>query len=129
MMDVATLTALATSAVAVLTPLIQKAIEKGAEELGKSSAAALFNRLKQRLGHAGAKEALDDLAKQPGDTAAQGAMSMQLRKALEADPELAAFLKQWVAESESKVGITQTANTHGDNNKTTQIVGSGNSVS
>ena len=54
---------------------------------------------------------------------------MQLRKALEADPELAAFLKQWVAESESTVGITQTANTYGDNNKTTQIVGSGNSVS
>ena len=48
MLDIATLTALATSAVAVLTPLIQKAVEKGAEELGKSSAAALFNRLKQR---------------------------------------------------------------------------------
>ena len=54
---------------------------------------------------------------------------MQLRKALEADNELAAFLKQWVAESDSTVGINQTANTHGDNNKTTQIVGSGNSVS
>ena len=129
MLDIATLTALATSAAAVLTPLIQKAAEKGAEEFGKSSAGALFNRLKQRLSHAGAKDALDDLAKQPSDTAAQGALNMQLRKALEADPELAAFLKQWVAESESKVGITQTANTVGDNNKTTQIVGSGNSVS
>ena len=72
---------------------------------------------------------MDDLAKQPGDTATQGALNMRLRKALEAANELAAFLKQWVAESESTVGINQTANTHGDNNKTTQIVGSGNSVS
>jgi hypothetical protein len=129
MLDIASLTTLASSAVMVLTPLLQKAAEKGAEELGKSSAGVLFTKLKQRLSHAGAKEALDDLAKQPGDTAAQGALNMQLRKALEADPDLAAFLTQWVAESESKTGISQTANVQGNNNKTTQIVGSGNSVS
>ena len=128
MLDIATLTALASSAVAVLTPLLQKAAEKGVEELGKSAAGALFTKLKERLTHAGAKEALDDLAKQPADTAAQGALNMQLRKAIEADPELAAFLKQWVAESEAKIGISQIANVQGDHNKTTQIAGSGNTV-
>ena len=130
MLDIVTLTAIATSVVGVLTPLIQKGVEEGAKELGKSSAAALFNKLKERLWHPGAKEALDDLAKQPGDTAAQGALNMQLRKAMEADPVLAAFLKQWISESESesKGGIIQTAKTEGDNNKTTQIVGCGNSV-
>lgn len=33
MLDIATLTALATSAVAVLTPLVQKAVEKGPRNL------------------------------------------------------------------------------------------------
>ena len=129
MLDVTTLAAIAASAVAVVTPLLQKAVEKGDEEIGKSSVGAVLDKLKQRLGHAGAKDALAELAQLPGDTAAQGALNMQLRKALAADPELAAFLKQWVTESEPTSGISQTSNVQGDNNKTTQIVGSGNSVS
>jgi hypothetical protein len=128
MLDIAMLTALASSTVTVLTPLLQKAVEKGAEELGKSSANTLFDKLKQRLSHVGAKEALDDLAKQPDDAAAQGALNMQLRKALAADPELAAFLKQWVTESQSATGTSQNADVVGNHNKVTQIVGSGNSV-
>jgi hypothetical protein len=111
----------------MLAPLLQKALEQGAEEFGKSSASALFEKLKQRLTHVGAKAALEDLAIQPNDTAAQGALNMQLRKALQGDPEFAAFLKQWIAEPKS-ADITQIANVSGDNNKTTQIVGSGNSV-
>lgn len=128
MIDIATLTALATTAVAILSPLLQKAVEKGAEEVGKSAVGALVDKIKTRLTHAGAKEALDDLAKQPGDPAAQGALNMQLRKAIEADPTLATFLKQWVDESESQAGTSQTANVHGNDNKTIQISGSGNTV-
>jgi len=129
MLDIATLTALASSAVSAVTPLVKTAVEKGAEELGKSSAGMLFDKLKQRLSHEGTREALDDLARQPDDTAAQGALNMQLRKALADDPELAAFLNAWLDESQPATGISQTAKVPGDNNKVTQIVGSGNSVS
>ncbi|MGF6986575.1 hypothetical protein QFZ99_006116 [Paraburkholderia atlantica] len=128
MLDIETLTALASSAVAVVTPLLKTAVEKGAEELGKSSAGIVFDKLKQRLNHTGVKEALDDLAKQPDDPAAQGALNMKLRKALADDAELAVFLKQWTAESQAATGISQNANVSGDNGKVTQIIGSGNSV-
>ena len=128
MLDIATVTALATSTVSVLVPLLQKALDKGVEKVGESSAKLLFDKLNKHLGHKGATEALEDLAQQPDDAAAQGALNMQLRKALEADLELAAFLKQWTAEAGSKTDVTQTASTHGDNNKTIQITGSSNSV-
>jgi|CXWL01.1.fsa_nt_gi hypothetical protein len=129
MIDIATLTALATSAVAVLSPLLQKALEKGVEEIGKSSAGALFNKLKERLNHSGAKEALADLAKQPADPDAQGALRIQLRKALEADPALVETLKLLVDAGKSETNANQTTNTKGDHNRTIQIVGFGNSVS
>jgi hypothetical protein len=129
MLDIATLTALASSAVAVLTPLLTKAAEKGAEELGKSTAGALFDKLKQRLKHVGAKEALADLAERPNDLAAQEALNSLLRKSLAEDPELAAFLDRWVTESKSATGVSQTTAVTGNDNKATQIVGSGNSVS
>lgn len=128
MLDIPTVTALASSAVAVLTPLLKKALEKGVEEIGKSSASTLFDKLKQRLGHEDAKKALTDLAEQPDDPDAQGALRLQLRKALADDPGLAAFLTEWTNECGSAAGISQTANVHGDHNKTTQIAGSGNSV-
>ncbi len=129
MLEPAALTALAASAVAMLSPLFQKAVEKGAEEVGKVSAGALLDKLKQRLSHAGAKEALQDLAAQPTDPATQGALNMQLRKALEVDPGLAEFLKEWVNASSSKVDIAQAVRTEGSHNTTIQIAGSGNSVS
>lgn len=128
MFDPATLPALASSAVTVLAPLLKKTLEKGAEEFGKLSVNSLLDKLKQKLSHAGTREALDDLVVQPDDTAAQGALAMQLRKALASDPSLVAFLKQWVVDSESIAGISQTANVQGHGNTTTQIAGSGNSI-
>ena len=113
---------------ATLAPLLKTAIEKGTEEFGKSSVGLLFDKFKQRLKPSGAKEALEDLAKQPDDAAAQGALNIQLRKALSSDPELAAFLQEWMTQSGVPSAVTQIANTTGDNNKTIQIVGSGNSV-
>lgn len=129
MTDISTLTALATSTVSVLAPLLQKAFSKGVEKIGESSAKLLFDKLSMRLEHQGAKEALKDLAQQPSDAAAQGALNMQLRKALQTDLELAEFLKQWAAEAELKVEVAQTSSIYGDNNKTVQITGSNNSVS
>ncbi|SPB18556.1 hypothetical protein NOV72_05756 [Caballeronia novacaledonica] len=129
MLDATTLTALSSSAVGLLTPLLKKAVEKGAEELGKSSASTLFDSLKQRLSRQGAKEALDDLAEQPDNPDAQGALKMQLRKALLEDSELVSFLKQWISESQTATGISQSANVSGNDNKVAQIGGSGNTVS
>jgi hypothetical protein len=128
MLDPTTLATLASSTVAVIVPLLQKALEKGAEEMGKSAASGLLAKLKERLTRGDAKEALDDLANAPADTAAQGALNMRLRKALTADPDLVVFLKQWVEESRSIAGISQTVNVHGNDNKVTQITGSGNQV-
>ncbi len=128
MLDPATLAALASSSVAAIVPLLQKAVEKGAEEIGKSAASGLLAKLKGRLSGGGAKEALEDLASAPADSAAQGAFNMRLRKALAADPDLVDFLKQWIEESRSTAGISQTANVPGVHNKVTQIAGSGNQV-
>lgn len=129
MLDISTVAILANAVASHVTPLLHKAIEKGAEEFGKSAASAFLNKFKQRLSHGGSKAALDDLAKQPSDIAAQGALAMQLRKAVMDDPSLAEFLSQWVSEPQIQSINTQTANALGDDNKTTQIVGSGNSVS
>ena len=128
MLDLATLSAIAASAVTVLTPLLGKAAQKGAEELGKGAVTSLLDKLKQRLGHAGAKEALDELARQPSDGDAQGALRLQLRKAMEQDPELVAFLQDWAKESAPAAGVSQVANVTGHQNQTVQISGSGNRV-
>lgn len=129
MFDLATLPALAATTVSLLTPLLQKALEKGAEEAGKSVMTSVLDGLKKRLSHAGAKEALEDLEREPDSKAAQGALEMQLRKALQADPDLVSFLREWAAESAQKAGISQSATLTGDNSKIVQITGSGNSVS
>jgi type II secretory pathway pseudopilin PulG len=128
MLDLATLAAIAASAVTVLTPLLGKAVESSAEELGKSAMTSLLDKLKQRLGHPGAKEALEDLARQPSDADAQAALRLQLRKAMEQDPELVAFLKDWAKESAPAAGVSQVANVTGNQNQTVQISGSGNRV-
>ena len=129
MLDASTIAALAASAVAILGPLLQKAAEKGAEEIGKSSIGALFDKLKGRLKHDGAKDALADLTMAPADAAAKGAVEMQLRKALAADPGLAAFVQGWIAEAKAAhPSVALSANVQGDHNTVTQIAGSGNSV-
>jgi hypothetical protein len=129
MVDIGTLMVLAASVVEVIPLLLQKGLEKGAEEFGKSAAGSLFNRLKQRLTHMGAKKALEDLVEQPADLDAHGDLKMQLCKAIDEDATLAEFLKEWVTESKKETAITQMANVQGDGNKIIQISGSGNSVS
>ncbi len=104
---------LAASTVALLIPLLGKALDKGVEEVGKAAATGILRKLKDKLGHAGAKEALEDLSSQPTDADTQAALRRQLVKAMEADPAM---------------GISQTANAQGDNNTVMQISGSGNAI-
>lgn len=131
MIDPSTLTALASATVALLSPLVSKAFEKGAEEAGKGAAGLLVERLKARLNGTRAKDALDDVAQQPADADNQAALRVQLKKAVEAEPALADFLQQWLADGRQQaaaLGIQQTATVTGDHNETVQIAGSGNAV-
>ena len=131
MIDLPQIAALATSAVTLLSPLLSKALDKSAEELGKSAATSVLSKLKSILSPAKAKEALEDLAQQPSDADAQAALRIQLRKAMETDPTLAEQVQSWLTESKQQVhaaGISLTANTQGDSNTVVQIAGSGNAV-
>ncbi len=112
---------LAATTVAVLVPLLQKALEKGVEKLGESTAGSLFEHLKKRLRHDGAQEALTDLSQQPADADNQAVLRKQLGKALAADPELAHALQNWLPAAGS-------VQIQGDGNKVAQVSGSGNSV-
>ena len=118
---------LASSIVAALVPFFKKAAEKGSEKLGESAAGALCQTLKDRLKSDTAKEAIAELRSNPDDGDAQGALRLQIKKAFEQQPELAAVLQELVAKIDvpSKV---QTATAIGDDNKQTQIEGSNNSV-
>lgn len=128
MFDPTAITALASTAVAVLAPLLQKMAEGGAAEAGKSVAGGLLEKLKKRISHKGSQDAIEDLASHPADADAQGALRLQLSKAMEADPEFAAFLRQWAGELKAESGIAQSVTVTGNSNTTTQIVGSGNIV-
>ena len=136
MIDPTTLSALVSSTVALLSPLLSKALDKavdtGAEALGKSAVGALLDKLKQRLSGTPAEKPLADLAKQPEEADNQADLRKQLKAAVQADPALAAFLQQWLAQGTQQaqaLGVTLTATVTGNDNKVVQISGSGNSVS
>lgn len=131
MLDALTLQTLAAGTVTLLSSLLGKTLEKGAEEIGKSAVGAVFDNLKNRLNHDGAKEALNDLAQHPSDGDLQAALRIQLKKAIESDTELLMFLKQWLTDSVSDQGgvnIDQSTNSTGDNNTTISIAGATNTV-
>jgi hypothetical protein len=122
---------LAATAVAFLAPLVSKAFEKGAEELGKSTASGIVGKLKAKLAPGPTTEALEDLTQHPADADAQASLRVQLRKAMESDPALAEFMTAWLAESKPQAeaaGIQLTANVQGNHNTVVQMAGSGNSV-
>lgn len=122
---------LAASTVALLAPLLGKALDKGVEEVGKAAATGILSKLKDKLSHAGAKEALEDLSKQPTDADTQAALRRQLVKAMEADPAMGEVVKTWLGEATpqaAEIGINQTANTQGNNNTVIQISGSANAI-
>lgn len=122
---------LAATAVAFLAPLLNKALEKGAEEAGGAAVGGLVSKLKEKLGHPGSQEALEDLRQQPSDADTQAALRSQLVKAMKADPSLAEKLQAWLEEAKPQaaaLGIQQSAQVQGNDNKVAQVTGSGNSV-
>ena len=114
--------ALAASAVAVLTPFLQKAGEKTLEKLGEGAAGKLFDLLKSKLSGSHAGEVLADLEQAPADPDAQAALRMALRKAIEQQPELAELLQELIAQTTAG----QSTAVVGDNNRVAQVHGNNN---
>jgi hypothetical protein len=120
MIDPASISMLAASAVALLSPFLKKAADKGAEKLGESAAGTLFEKLKLSLKTPAGQEALSDLAKQPDDTDNQAGLRKEIRKAAEQDPEFAQLLHGLLSEagastaSDNQIAI-------GDNNKQAKV--------
>ena len=114
-----TAAALASAAVSIVAPYLAELAKSGAGKLGEVGAAGvgkLWGRLTARLTGSGA-EAAEDARKNPDDPDAQGALRLQLRKALEADPEFRAEIAALVAESGGGGSTaTQTATQIGDGN-------------
>ena len=131
MLDPATLSLIA-SAVAALSPLLGKAVDKAAEKIGELTITSLVDKFKNRVPEP-TKQAVNALEKNPVNGDRQGSLRVSLEDAIEADPALATFLKEWLAEAQPVAkaagGVSQTANVTGDNNITTQIAGgSGNNI-
>lgn len=124
MMDFA---ALATAAVSLLTSLLHKGVEKGVEKVGESSAGALYEALKRKLTHAGTREALADLKEKPDEADRQAALRVQLGKALQAHPELAARVIEWIGQAQPSASVQQVATAMGSAS-VVQICGSNNNV-
>jgi hypothetical protein len=124
---------LAGSAVALVAPYLVEGGKELAKRVGGETGeriVKLYDKVKVKLSGSGA-EALADLEKQPKDADSQAALRVQLKKALEADPVFKDELEKLVGEIEEKGGDRVTklvANVTGDQNVTTQIVGSGNVV-
>lgn len=85
--------ALVTTAWNVLHPFLPIIATKAAEEAGKTAVVEVWNAIKKKFDmKAAAKEALEDLLKNPDDGDAQGAFRNQLKKLLEEDNSFASDL-------------------------------------
>ncbi len=130
MMEVAPLAA---SAVALLAPYVVKGSEAFAKKVGDAAfegVGKLLSLVKGKLTGPAAAEVITDLEAKPEDERRQGALIVQLEKALEADPAFAEELQMLVKDIETKGGapVTQITDITGDHNKSTQISGSDNTV-
>lgn len=122
-------TALAAAAVSVLAPYFTEAAAKKAGELVPEGAGRLYRWLKDKLVGHHANEALEDARTQPQDTDLQGALRVQLRKALESEPRLAEELAALMGEiSPEPRGGVQAQSVSGDGATGIQIAGNGNAV-
>jgi hypothetical protein len=85
--------ALVTTAWNVLYPYLPIIATKAAEEAGKTAVVEVWTAIKKKFDmKAAAKEALEDLLKNPEDGDAQGAFRNQLKKLLEEDNTFASDL-------------------------------------
>jgi hypothetical protein len=113
---------LATAAVAALGPYLVA----GGTEAAKTAGKDLYGWLKGKL-TPGGNEALAEVERAPQDADAQGALRLQLRKQLEAEPALLAELAR-LLDALPRVGPVQKADVAGDGHVVQQVVGSGNIV-
>ncbi|MGI9421159.1 MAG: hypothetical protein ACR2RA_25315 [Geminicoccaceae bacterium] len=125
--------ALATSAVALLSPYLVKGSEEFAKKVGGAAFGGvekLYGLVKGKLTGPAEAATLSSLEAKPDDTRRQGALEVFIEEALKADPDFAAELKALVENVKKKGGapVTQIMNITGDHNKSTQISGSGNIV-
>lgn len=128
MLDIA---ALATSAVAALTPLLSQALEQGAAAAGESAVNHVLDWFKTRVLPSGAEQVLEDLRAAPQDADIQAAVRYQLRKALADNPALVSELADWLKQAQqvqAQLGATQHATVTGNGNQVFQIAGSGISI-
>ena len=89
--------ALVTAAWTVLQPLLPIIAAKGAEKLGESAGAGVWQAIQTKFESKPAtKEALEELVKDPKDSDTQGAFRSQLKKLLTADAAFAAQLSKLV---------------------------------
>ncbi len=137
MVDIAILVKMLAPALPVLMGLGQKAIDKGAEELGKKGAEGLVGQIWQRLkpkveANPIAFDVAKDVAKAPENKGATSSLEYQLQKILE-DPdnaELKAEIAKLLDESEevksgkySVVVKDSNVGAIGDKNTVTQNIG------
>jgi len=85
--------ALVTSAWTTLQPFLPVIATKAAEEIGKTAVAKIWTAIEKKFDtKAAAKEALEDLLKNPKDEDTQGAFRRRLKKLLEEDSSFASDL-------------------------------------
>ena len=117
---------LAGEAVALAAPYLVEAGKGAAKKLGEGAGGKVWSWLAEKLtGHA--KEALDDLEKNPGAEDNQADLRKQLTKLLEADPALLAELRALLPPAPATETTTQTQNV-GDNSRGVQNKGDNNSI-
>ena len=118
--------ALAAATVSALKSPLEKMLDKAFERSGETLAEGVLGLLERKLTRPAAREALQDLAEKPGQADRQAALRVQLQKALEGDPKLAAELNKRLGIGEHVTQIqTATASGH---STVTQIQGSHNTV-
>ena len=82
------LVTLASAAVTAVSPYFAKMVDGATEKIGESTIEAsgkLIGWLRAKLSHAG-KEALSDLARDPGDALTQDMLKLQIQKLLRDNP-------------------------------------------
>ncbi len=94
--------ALVTSAWTTLQPFLPVIATKAAEEIGKTAVAKIWTAIEKKFDtKAAAKEALEDLLKNPKDEDTQGAFRRQLKKLLEEDSFFASDLARLLESADS----------------------------
>ena len=133
-MDVVTLTAFLAPFLPTLLKLGSKAAEsiatKAGEITGTQLTEAALNKAKaiweklhpQVAARSSAQEAAEDLAKDPDDADSQAALRVQLKKILEADPDLAAAIAQ-ILKSDAPDGTPGTQIVQNVTGNSNQVIG------